>query len=471
MIKVDLLDNSIDSYVPIEVTKQILGFLAKEESYVTYMWSSQYNPNSPSTTDITDNNPNKTIAATQADALYQLPNSAIAPTDYIGAFMTKVPYIIDPKYADIKYIDFQTTSFEALQTLNSNIHDLESVWKNLFDDGDTDQIATIFNGQQILRIPADRFNTINSIDGIQTDFSANIEEGSEVITIITPGIELTIGATITGQGIPTGTTVLAFANKTAILSQPIIDTLSDILLKQIVYPLTDNDIIPNYGKYYIKISPKYLDLSITDIKSGQRYRDDEIKEEGSDWDEERRTSIITDMGEGDTGLQGNSIWNFEGGAGIVSEVRGRLLGSVCEIWERGMIRIKSQKIVGENFFNPSSGTFARFVLYPDLLGYDGLNELPEADTPGAGDVLRIYPRESYFDPIFIEVTYRKALTYENLVRYMLNDAARDVTNGILEIYDDNGITIDSQGNINGKVIQSYQISQQNNKEIRTNLKI
>jgi len=49
---------------------------------------------------------------------------------------------------------------------------------------------------------------------------------------------------------------------------------------------------------------------------------------------------------------------------------------------------------------------------------------------------------------------------------LMNDVARDMTTGVYEIYDSNGITIDSSGNFNGNVIQQYQITQVNGYEIR-----
>ncbi len=483
LIKFDLQSNSTDAFVPFTGTKQEIAFLPKEESYVSYQTAPWLSSTNSDNTGVTDNNIQKSKdAATNysnepTENAYQTPTSAIGPTDYIGAWTIKTPFIINPDFADIKFLDFQSNGFATLSSLGTDLKSIAALWKDLYAIGDTSKLATVFNGQQFLRIPANCFNTIPSINGIVTNFTANIIEGSEIITIVTPGIVLEINSIIEGQNIPAGTFVLAFVNSIAILNNPVTITdsvgteLNGVTLTNTVIPgVTNNSsnvsIIENIGKYYIKISPKYVDLNIISIRKGSRYSDGDLKalDLSSDWNE-RRTSIITDQGSGTTGLKG-SPWNFEAGSAS-SVVKGRLLGSICEIWEPGMIKMRCQKTVGENFFDVSSGIDFRFVPYPDLLGYDGADQFPQPN-----DIVRIYPRETYFDPIFIEINYiGSGLSLTDLIRFIKNDASRDVTTGIIEIFDENGLTVDGQGNVNGNVIQAYQIFQNGNNEIRKELKI
>ena len=76
-----------------------------------------------------------------------------------------------------------------------------------------------------------------------------------------------------------------------------------------------------------------------------------------------------------------------------------------------------------------------------------------------------YLKNTYFDPIFIEINYNNDFSLQDLSKFLCNDAIRDTKTGVMEIYDNTGAIINN-GVVDGKVVQSYQFSLQNNLEIR-----
>ena len=126
----ELRDNTIDQYIVLNPEKQIIGALAKEESYALQQRSSSNsNTNTPST--ITPNQSNEAFNSINTSSNTTPPNSAITAVDYIGAFTYKVPTIINPLYADFKFLDFQNNPFA---TLNSAL-ELILNYKNLLLQG------------------------------------------------------------------------------------------------------------------------------------------------------------------------------------------------------------------------------------------------------------------------------------------------------------------------------------------------
>lgn len=214
--------------------------------------------------------------------------------------------------------------------------------------------------------------------------------------------------------------------------------------------LSQTPVVKNYGKYYIKVSPKYIEVEVQNIISRKQVAWQSVNPA----DAEGRRSIVHVS-------NANFLltpWNFENN----NKQRGRLHGSIIEIWDNSLTVKKQTKVSVENSLGLDGGTgIASFVITPDNVGYDAPDQVV-----GITDILRIYPRETYFNPIFIEVDYQnKDLDLEALVKFTKNDAARNLKTGVIEIYDDNGIVIDNQGNINGTVVQAYQISQAANGEV------
>jgi len=208
-----------------------------------------------------------------------------------------------------------------------------------------------------------------------------------------------------------------------------------------------------YGNYYIKVSPKYIETTITNLIP--RVQIPLIGNVGT------QTSPYREVIQVDKLPFNGTIWNFDSLTNLMQ--RGRLLGSVVEIWDSSKQILKQTKLITEDdVYNNNSSSIAKLILSPDTIGFDAPSEVATI-----GDVLKIYPRESYFNPLFFEISYQKNEdNLQNFVKYMKNDASRDLTNNIIEIFDDAGITIDGNGNVNGNVIMSYQIIKVGNKEVR-----
>lgn len=219
---------------------------------------------------------------------------------------------------------------------------------------------------------------------------------------------------------------------------------------------------PNYNTYYILVSPKYVETTLSMVSARANYefalRSYNTTTTGGITVPTNRRRCEYLCPNADFKLL---PWGFEGSPYQV----GRLLGSVIEIWNSAGTVLKQTKVMNENTFNWSS-TFAKFVMSPDHMGYDATSNVIHY-----GDIIRIYPRETYFDQFMIKVDYVDSTkSVKAALEFMLNDVARDMKTGIYEVYDDNGFTIDSSGNFDGNVILKYQISQYGPYEIRKKLK-
>jgi|ERR1035437_6730377 hypothetical protein len=217
----------------------------------------------------------------------------------------------------------------------------------------------------------------------------------------------------------------------------------------------------NYGTYYLYVKPKNITTKITSIQRGQHldYKDVSTSYATAPTDPLRRTYYSVDRS---SFL--NSVWNFENAN--YSQQRGRLLGSVVEVYTPSGTLKTIRFVANDNMFNDATlPTIVNLELSPNYIGY----ESPQQSI-ASGDVLKIYPRETYFNPIPLTLNFQAIdNSIYGLVRFMKNDVARDITTNIFEVYDDNGITIASDGSIDGKVVQSYQISQVGNTEVRKGL--
>lgn len=377
MIQYTLKDNTIDQYIPVTPTKPQAGYIAKEESQ--QMASTDYN------FDGVNNVPETSTADTFGEIIHRqalasdvkdIPvNAANSATDYIGTVAYNVPYIVQDAFADFEMMDIQTNTITTLQSAN-----IESLAIPLYPAADTNpRVVSIFNGLQVVRIPANVFN----------------------------------------------------------------DT-------------TQTPVLKKYGTYYVKISPKFIQATVVNILRRKQVAWQFVNPADA---EGRRSAVVV----GNPAFLGTP-WQFENNP----KQAGRLHGSVVEIWNASLTVKKQTKISVENQLglDGTSGQ-ALFVLTPDNVGYD-----PASQVIAPGDIIRVFPRETYFDPIYVEVDYtNKDQDLVAAVQFLKNDAARDTVQSTISIYDDNGITIDSQGNINGTVIQAYQISLQNNIEVRRKINI
>lgn len=223
---------------------------------------------------------------------------------------------------------------------------------------------------------------------------------------------------------------------------------------------------PNLGKYYVRICPKYVDVIIAGIEAkidntdyfkqnianGATYSGSEYARLNGSFQGQRNLYYLDKEG-----FKGTP-WQFE----QTPNQRGRLYGSIVEVWNSTKTVLKTTKVMAENAINPAVGGNDLCCLEYDAFGYEA-----DGQKPIQGDVLRIYPRETYFEPINIELDYIGAgNSVMELIRFMKNDVARNLDTGVYEVYDDKGITLDAQKNISGTVIQAYQISREGRYEIR-----
>jgi len=214
--------------------------------------------------------------------------------------------------------------------------------------------------------------------------------------------------------------------------------------------------VNNFGKYYVKISPKYIESEVTGVLKRYHVNWQAVDPNSS----EGRRQVVSCS---NTPFAGTP-WLFENNP----KQRGRLHGSVIEIWDNSTTTKKQTKVSVENLLAlDGSGITASFVITPDVVGYDAPDQVISI-----GDKIRVFPRETYFNPIYVEVDYQnKEQDLEALIKFMKNDAARNLKTGVIEIYDENGIVIDSSGNLNGTVVQAYQISQQKDAEVRRKINL
>jgi hypothetical protein len=210
-----------------------------------------------------------------------------------------------------------------------------------------------------------------------------------------------------------------------------------------------------YGKHYVTLLPKYIDTEILTIT--ERIHKEWLNVTGTE--NRRKYYEINNIPFAD------SDWNFEPILPGYLDQGGRLLGSVVEVLNAAKTVVKQTKIITESNLYLSTGTSGFLTLSPDHIGYDSVLNLPVV-----GDILRVYPRETYFNPITFEIDFQNpARNLDLLLQFISNDAVRDNNSQVIEIYDENGITTDEQGNLNGNVTQRFQISFENNKEVRRRL--
>lgn len=223
-----------------------------------------------------------------------------------------------------------------------------------------------------------------------------------------------------------------------------------------------NPIKPVYGKYYLLIRPKYIQTTVVSVEHKAHFEfsklGDNTTVSGSFIVPNKKRRNIYYLNR--TPFE-NREWNFEADR----EGWGRLMGSVVEIYNSNGSVLKQTKVIAENsiFGNP---TYAQVCMNPDHMGYDSstIDVIP-------GDVVVIYPRETYFNQIIVEISFEdKNLDIKSALEHMMNDAVRDMKTGIYEIYDENGVTIDSNGNANGTVSQRYQVQQFGQYEVRKKIK-
>lgn len=240
------------------------------------------------------------------------------------------------------------------------------------------------------------------------------------------------------------------------------DFLNDTLTDPTEITANGGPIRYNYGNYYIKIAPKYIEANVILIEEKQHFEFSKL-EDNETFDglytvpEHLRRNIYTCNLDNFIGAP----WNFD----AAPFQSGRLMDSVIEIWNSSGTILKQTKIISEDFENYDNTTI-RLVLYPDNFGYE-----PDSQSISVGDVVRIYPRETYFDQILINLSYEdQTKQVESMLQYMLNDVVRNMKTGIYEIYDNNGFKIDNSGNFSGNVIQKYQIEQHSEYETRKKIK-
>ncbi|MEO6301634.1 MAG: hypothetical protein ABIP51_00550 [Bacteroidia bacterium] len=244
------------------------------------------------------------------------------------------------------------------------------------------------------------------------------------------------------------------------IPQNVFNTLLDPNNADAILANGGSAIIKNFGMYYISIKPKYIESAISDVinKSHVAWSDIAANNDTTGNPIYKRREII----EIDKNDFLTTSWGFENN----NLQSGRLYGSVVEIWDAAGTTLKQTKVMTENNFNFTTSDAMQVVLYPDNFGYDTAQQ-----AASVGDLLRIYPRETFFDEITIEVNYKDIyLQVENMISFLLNDVARDITTGSYQVYDDKGLTVESTGIVTGTVKHKYQISSTDRYELRKRIK-
>jgi len=414
-IKIQITDNTIDNFVMITPSKQQVAFFPKEESQVIPGRTSDYT---------SDTNPETRTENTSTRAFINR-----IKDESNGAVDGSLNYSLIGDVPDNGHnhsLDFRYRTFNV----NSSHTETDYIGSVSID------IPTIINSNFC------NFKQITSTLGLQDFFSDS--SISSALSSITSGLQR--------LRIPTNCFNTILTDPTDITNN------------------NGSNIQKNYGTYYLLLSPKYITTSVLDITRAYHLEWEDMPTNAINNDSAdgtiiqydplrvRRTIIDVDK----TKFLG-TIWNFE----TNPLQAGRLYSSVVEIWDSTQTTLKQTKVITENIFNfNNTGSNTQLVLQPDIIGYDASSE-----TISVGDILRIYPKESSFNNILIQVEYTNPSTLiNNMVSFMLNDVVRDMTSGIFDIYDENGWNIDSSGNIDGNVIQRYQITQFGTFEARKKLK-
>jgi hypothetical protein len=222
----------------------------------------------------------------------------------------------------------------------------------------------------------------------------------------------------------------------------------------------------NYGTYYLSIKPKHIETSIISVEKGKHLDYNDLSDEYStENDTTRRTHYEVSKEHFE-----DTPWDFFDVA--YRYQKGRLLGSVVEVYSSSGELKTTRFIVNNDFFSklnitdPANNTTARIELSPNYIGYDSPQQ--QIDV---GDTLKIYPRETYFNPISLILNFQPTETsVKGLIQYLKNDVVRDIKTNIYQIYDEEGVSVTNGGDIDGNVVQEYQILQVGDKEVRKNFK-
>jgi hypothetical protein len=219
--------------------------------------------------------------------------------------------------------------------------------------------------------------------------------------------------------------------------------------------------INDYGYFYIQIEPLYIDSEIININTKEHYNYDSDLSSLTNEQGNRRNIYTLDI----LNFK-NTPFNFERSydINILKAIwSNRLLGSL--VYNKDLFdNDKNIKIITGDYFNFNTDE-AYITISPDYMGVDSPN-----GKFSIGDKLKIYPTESYFEPITIQINFTREINEnEQIKKFLLNDAVRDFSNNIIEVYDDNGLTIEENGEVSGKVYLSFQVSEKQGKEIRKKL--
>lgn len=221
----------------------------------------------------------------------------------------------------------------------------------------------------------------------------------------------------------------------------------------------DEEFINDFGTFYIKIEPYFIETTIDIVNKKEHlfYNKDDLElivfEEGN------RRNIY----EIDIEPFKNTPLNFESIGTNKIAWSNRLLGSI--VYNKKSNGLNNNiKIITNDYFDFINNK-AFICLSPDYMGVDNLN-----NRFYEGNTIKIYPNECYFEPIVIKIDFSKEIfENEQIKKFLLNDAVRDFENNIIEIYDDNGIAVEDNGQISGRVYSSFQVIEQQGKEIRKKL--
>ena len=229
-------------------------------------------------------------------------------------------------------------------------------------------------------------------------------------------------------------------------------------------PSLDPDVVESvndYGIFYITIEPKYIETEIVDINLKEHYKYDNILNTLGLGIGNRRNIYKLNFND----FQ-NTIWQFEDNFTNDKPIlSNRLLGSLVVNKQLNGL-YKNEKIITNDLLDFDLNEVF-ICLSPDYMGVDSAyNKFNTNDT------IRIYPQDKYFEPFIIRIDFLKDLTDTDRIKnYLLNDAVRDLKTNLIEIYDENGVTIEDNGQLSGKVKLAFQVIENQGKEIRKNIEL
>lgn len=450
IIKYELKNHSIDEFVPFTADKPMLASYPSVNSQMFYAADPSVNPSSlsPSTnspdpgtvasaniynTNIVTNSAGNAIINPVGQTLNPSTTGFYPPSrfpDYVGAATILVPHIVDENFATFSLI-LSSVSLTSAAALNG------SAIQNLFLSTDTaPKLGTIFTGMRVLRIPAHRFDTLLTTPvaiaaNNNNPYQQNL--GTYYIKISSNYIQTTITSVVPKVQNPDFTNTILSSE--VLSERTFLDLTSYLSALQgvIKAPSTTTVAFPTYAAY-----PGITSTILQNFLN-------------------QRTQYIFD----NTPFAGTN-WAFES----APNQQGRLYGSIVEVWDSTGTTLKTTKVMAENAINISTiGSNGVCALEYDAFGYEAPSQ-----TPTTGDIIRIYPRETYFNPIFFEIDYiGVGHDLTDLIAFMTNDVVQNLGTAVYSVYDNNGVTVDSSGNINGNVQQEYQIFNVGQYQIRKKL--